>query len=382
MTTSFEVDAEQPVRPDLVKSTKERSWEDPRRLTQEGFEKQLPKVGLKTLEGFAFNTTNPIAFQRPDANSFLETCRLAYDEHVPLVLGPDEVWTAIVQATSAVVRSDPEAARRSMGVQHEGKKDLLINIPDFVKGAKDNPWERAFGMFGDKLAENVGKRRDLFDPTFSTTGVTEKAVMQVQMLDAFAPFFECYGRTMCGIPSIHLLGTPEDWSSIHTRVLALGEILPSWLHGPMVLVAREFENAAKGKADRKFWKHFFKRDGGSGGPYITGFVNVLFPFEGRRGHKNPLLDPENFKRAGASSFEERVYEKAGGMGSQGPNPDDIHSSISSVPVTWLYYDQTFKMKFAAGIVGVTVDNSIEGGGYRCAMGWMVGESTERATQDA
>jgi len=373
MPISFEVDPVKPSVPNLDNtcSEKPRTWKNPRCLTKELFESQLAKVGLKTVEGAGVNLTSPVQYQRPDGNSFLETCRKAYNEHVPLFLGPDEVWVAFSQATASFIRKEPEIARCALGVTHEGKKDLLVELPGFVKGDKANPWEQAFSNFGDALTKHVGKRRDLFDPSFSTTGKVEKASIQVQMLDTFSPFFKYYGRTCCGIPSIHLLGTAEDWRSINTRVVALGEILPPWIHDPMKLVAEKFESAALRNPDRKFWQNFVKIGGGSGGPYITGFINAFFPFESR-GHKNSFLNPENFKRCAVASFEERVYK--GSMGFDGPNPDDIHGSISSVPMTWLYYGEVIKMKFAAGMIGVTTSSADGVVGYRPTLGWMVGES--------
>lgn len=374
MTISFNVDSVKPSAPRLDGTSKGgRSYQDPRRLTKDQFEAQLSKVGLTTVESSATNATE-VEYQRPDANSFLEIWRRSYDEHVPLIMGPDEVWVALTQAVATHVRAEPENTRRAMGVTFEGKTDLVVNLPGFIKGAKDNPWNQAFAGFSDALAQNVGKKVDLFNPTFSTTGAIEKATIQVQMMDAFASYFEYYGRTMCGVPSIHLLGTQEDWKAISTRVQAFGEIVPSWIHEPLLLVATEFEKASSGKPNLSFWQNFLKVSGGSGGPYITGFINAFFPYIGQKNYKNTFLNPAKNTKLGFKNFEERVYSR--GMGMEGPNPDDLHSSICSVPMTWLYYSETIKMRFAAGIVGITADNSVEGGGYRCALGWTVGEASQ------
>ncbi|MCC6559247.1 MAG: DUF427 domain-containing protein [Polyangiaceae bacterium] len=37
-------------------------------------------------------------------------------------------------------------------------------------------------------------------------------------------------------------------------------------------------NSAEGDVDRAFWQSFYKLQSASGGPYVTGWINVLFPY--------------------------------------------------------------------------------------------------------
>jgi hypothetical protein len=45
---------------------------------------------------------------------------------------------------------------------------------------------------------------------FSTTGPVERVVSQVVLMDALRKYFTYVIRTICGIPTVTLEGTPAD----------------------------------------------------------------------------------------------------------------------------------------------------------------------------
>ena len=43
-------------------------------------------------------------------------------------------------------------------------------------------------------------------------------------------------------------------------------------------ILEEFIQASKNNINHEFWENIYKRRGGSGGPYITGWVIHFFPY--------------------------------------------------------------------------------------------------------
>lgn len=334
------------------------------------FAKGFVPLGIKegTIEAHKLDAKDEFVLMTPSNPSFLDTCRMAYDEHVPLVLSPDDVWLTMAQAVSKHIQLNAEDCRKAL-VPFEGKRELIVDLP-FIKGSQKNDWEWAFSQFGKQIEEHLGKKRDLFDPTFSTTTPTSKAAIQVQLMAAVSSFFDYRGRTCCGIPQITLLGEIEDWASILSRVNAFGEFYPKWAHEPLQHVAANFVRAAAGKPDLQFWRNFVKVEGGSGGPFVSGFINGLYPYTsyGRGAVPNRMLNSKDGK-----SFIDTVMTRT-----WGPALADFPPSSSAVDMKWDYLGTEYKMKLVAGIFGTNIDKSIHPtGAYRPLIGWVVGEASEQ-----
>ena len=56
---------------------------------------------------------------------------------------------------------------------------------------------------------------------------------------------------------------------------ALRDFDLSWWTDELGTVLDQFAEAASGRVDRKFWSSIYKISGGSGGPYITGWICIL-----------------------------------------------------------------------------------------------------------
>lgn len=299
--------------------------------------------------------------REPDRNSFLETCLAAYDQHVPLVLAPDDVWLASLQAVTKHIELHAEDARKAL-VDFEGKRLLEVFANDFIKGSPDNDWSRVFGQFagpGGQIEKFLGKRRDMFDPSFSTTTIAAKAAMQVQTMAALSPYFDYKVWTKCGLPTVTLLGSIEDWNSIVRRVEAFGEFYPQWAHSPLLQVVTEFAAAAAGNVNPAFWTGFVKGREGSGHYDVTGEINAFFPYLLGDEPNEALTQPK--RRDGSRVAAERGH---------------FPGSVASVPVLWTYYGTEYKMRLAAGCVGTMVHTSPDVNGLRPITGWVLGEQAQ------
>jgi len=293
-------------------------------------------------------------------NGFLRAAHISFDNHLPLTLSPDDIWTAIAHGFAAHVNNHAEELRKQF-VSHEGKKRINIRRDEFIKGSPDNDWMGGFAEFSDKIGECIGKKKDLLVSSFSTTGVIEKATSEIVLMDTMKRYIDYWCITKCGIPEITLLGTVEDWEQICERALALSEFkCEEWI-GALIVVLDEFVKAAKGNVNKSFWQRFYKLNDSSGGPYITGAINVFFPYIGKDASK---------PNTHMSTWQEDKIIWFGG----GPATYEIPMGLSLVPFTWDYYGRELPMQFIGGFVGTSQDQ--ETLAVKPALGWAVADRKE------
>jgi hypothetical protein len=286
---------------------------------------------------------------------------VAFDNHFPLSLSPDHIWTVVVQGLARHIRRDPERYRSRL-VEHEGREELVVRRDDFVLESRDNDWAGAIDEMSGQIREHIGEHRHrLLVPTFSTTGALERLVAQIGLMDTVSSYFEYSFATLCGIPSITLEGTPEDWSQLRRRVEVLAEFEMEWWSEVLAGVLASFEAAARGEVDRAFWSSMVKARNMSGGPYLTGWLAWLFPYlevvqleGGLEYERNPAL--------GRMDEEISLPSLPGGQ--------------SVVESNWRYLGRTLPMRLMGGFVGLGQTSE---GGLRPELGWMLVRHVENDT---
>ena len=310
-----------------------------------------------------FLRDRPLARRGGDAlHALLAAAHFAFDQHHPLVLSPDDIWLCIAQGFGTHANRDAEPLRSRIVGWSQGKEMISVRRDHFVKGSPDNDWPGCFSEFSDGIAAHVGKKRDLLVASFSTTGRVEKAASEIALMSALSSCFEFEVRTLCGIPRITLLGTAEDWKSVRMRAAVLSEFDLGWWCRALEPVLDQFVRASRGSVDVEFWRSLYKLRGGSGGPWVSGWINVLFPYlqaeEGPGWQRNPYLD----------GWQEEPEDEFGG----GPTHDDFPSGLSSVGFSWRYLTHELAMEFLGGFVGVSQDPGTLA--LRPAIGWAVREA--------
>jgi hypothetical protein len=298
---------------------------------------------------------------------------LAFSDHRPLVLSPDILWLLLAQGFANHVTANAEELR-SRFVKHPGKVVIAVRRDDFIKGSPENPWAEVFGKFTDQIREYIGEAtHDLLLPTFSTTGVVERAAAQIVLLDAMQSYFAYEFHSRCGIPQVVLEGTADDWKELAERTRDFGSSELAWWTETLRPILDEFIAAAQGKLNQRFWRSIYKRDNGSGGPYTTGWITAFFPYlkDSRTGHatcKNPWL------ARGGEELQELLYppgETDRRRFGHGPTTDEFPSGLARAPFRWEYLEQSFEMEFLGGFVGVRQDTATLR--LRPEIGWAVRE---------
>lgn len=193
-------------------------------------------------------------------------------------------------------------------------------------------------------------------------------------MDAFQPYFEYEMAGGCGIPSITLHGTVDDWKSVRRRAQMLSEFgLERWTN-VLLPVLDEIVRTAQGDVRTDFWKSFFRYQSGSGPAELTGWFHVLFPYLQKfESGKRTLFENEHLAtwESGFRIAEARPdwrIEKV-----QGPAVGELPGAIASAPVKYTQHPagSEHQLRFVAGMFGVVQDEAT--GTLAPEFGWAVVE---------
>jgi hypothetical protein len=325
----------------------------------------LHKRTRSVLEAGASNLDGLIVTQ---ANPFVYAIHRAFADHLPLVLSPDDLWLCIAQAFGLHVNLHAEALRDRL-VSHQGKLTIQVRRDEFVMGSANNDWPGVFEEFSQQLECHLGDVANLVVADFSTTTAVERGVSQIVLMSAMQPYFKYDLVTLCGIPSITLLGTPDDWRAIRRRAEAFAQYdLDSWISA-LQPILDQFVAASTGDVDRKFWQSIYKLHDRSGGPYVSGWINTLFPYIKRHGE----LPGTNSGELQVNEFLQR-WDGANGEEMRLPTITKFPWGLSRAPLVWNYYLTDFPMEFLGGFVGVSQNPDTMA--VRPAIGWAVRKTVD------
>ncbi len=299
----------------------------------------------------------PLLVNSYNLHGLVAAAHLAFMDHRPLVLSPDDVWLCIAQGFAIHVDQNAEALRRRL-VSHEGQAKIVVIRNNFRRGAPDNDWQGCFREFSEEIGAYLGDTHSLIVADFSTTGPIERAASEIVLMAAMRNYFDYVLVTRCGIPSITLVGTEDDWRSIRRRAEALADFDLGWWLRMLLPLLDQFISAAEGRADREFWRSFYKWNDSSGGPFVSGWINLFFPYL------------EDQARDGSSLLIRN--DCVAGLVHEGICTDKFPAGMSAAPFVWEYFGTPIPMKLFGGFAGVPQDPRSMA--LRPTIGWAVAEA--------
>jgi hypothetical protein len=291
---------------------------------------------------------------RADYHAFFSALHAAFVDHRPIVLSPDMIWLLIAQGFAIHVTEHAEEMR-SHFVSHEDQKTLVVIRDDFIKGSLKNPWENVFDEFSTHIRREIGDtNHELIVSQFSTTGVIEKAVNEVVLMDSMKAYLKYTVLTWCGIPEVRLEGTHEDWVRLAKKTEKLGNAFElQWWTERMLPILETIADHSNGQGDPAFWRDIYKWKDSSGGPYIDGWIIAFIPyFATYKGMRKTSF------ATGVNEFEHNSI-----------TTKDLPSGLSKVPFIWDYRGTEYKMEFVAGFTSFTQDRDTFA--VRPKIGWAV-----------
>lgn len=292
-----------------------------------------------------------------DYHPFIASIHNAYAEHRPLTVSPDMFWILIAQGFANHVNMNSEEMRHYF-VEHEGKKQIVIQRDNFLKGSPENDWAGCFEEFSEEIRKEIGDdNHKSIVVGFSTTGRIEKAASEVVLMDSMQSYFEFGMMTCCGIPFVNIEGTAEDWGLLYERTENLGKKygLGWWTEG-LLLILEQIVDNVRGK-DNGVWQDIYKENSvGSGAPYSTGWIVEFLPYLqfGDNLRKNPFL---------GDFFKKDRYLR------RGPATNNWPSGVSKVPFTWNYNGTIYEMELIAGFTSLAQDEDTMA--LKSRIGWAV-----------
>lgn len=183
----------------------------------------------------------------------------AYANHQSVTLTPDMIWLLISQGFTRYVNAHEEELRPLL-VSHDGKMDLTI-MTDKNLLTEEADWPTLIDGFASQIGEYTkGDIAKTITSDFTTTGSVERVASQITLMESVKSYFEyIVYRVACGIPSITLKGTVNDWQRIlekteQLRQLGFGE----WVNA-LEPILQQFVQAAKGHPKQAFWKDMVKK---------------------------------------------------------------------------------------------------------------------------
>lgn len=303
-----------------------------------GVKQAIALAGEKEVDGFShvdasFILGEPLGIKNP----LLAAVYLAFSHHLPLTLSPDAIWNTLMLGVSTHVAKDPEKHRHAF-VSHQGKKTLLVRDDTLRKGCGTNNWGKIAHQFTAQIAENLSGVAAIkaLNTKFTTTDEVASIAHAIVFMDVVKSYFEYRVTTACGIPTVELTGTKEDWQKLRKGLALLDDLDLSPWRAQLDRILLHFEGAFDNKIEQPFWNDIFLKHGafGSGGvTTISGWIANFFLYT-----SDGVLNPGALGEAGVRL-----------------DPVDIPCGLSETPFTWEYFSQEFKMLLRGGLVGVVVD---------------------------
>lgn len=210
-------------------------------------------------------------------NGFLFAIYKAYADHRPLILSPDDLWLTLCQGFGNHLVLHGKELEAQL---------LLPNHPDKISIRNDelvlenpNTWSDLINGFSNEIKSYAKPEiLDLIQGDFTTTTPLISTVYQITLMDAMKTFFEYESASGCGIPSITLLGTTDDWTKIYEEVDQFKQFgMEEWVD-EVKPILKEFIEASKGNENLEFWQSIYKTMSFYGTSAMSGWVIKLYPY--------------------------------------------------------------------------------------------------------
>ena len=217
--------------------------------------------GKKYLNGVIKTSLGDENLVNCDFNTFSKGMMQAFAYHRPVVLSPDMIWLLISQAFAHHINLNADELRDRI-VEHEGKMLLTaVSDVDLLADPDHVDWNYIFTDFENMISANTKNGiAELVTADFSTTGPTEKIASQITLMESVKSYFEYEVMyTVCGIPDVTLLGTPDDWRKVRQKASRLSGYGLDWWIEELDPVLEQFVRASEGDVDIEFWQGMVKK---------------------------------------------------------------------------------------------------------------------------
>jgi hypothetical protein len=292
-------------------------------------------------------------------NGFLRAAIAAYNRHHHLIIRPEDIWNSILTQFALYVNANAENLRSTF-VSHEGKRKLVLEGAGTIHSFD---WSIFAIQMTKLLSQNIDDPdlRSWILPSFSTTTPTDIVIGSILMLGTLQKYFQYICRSACGIPSVTLLGTKEDWQNILSRLPKLASFgseaaqFGNLLTPVLEHLVDSFDNPTSEKT-LSFWSRICHlRPLGSGSKELSGWITAFcfWDSEGKCLYAR-WASKMAMKR---NTRDGQVWCELDGVQFHRLDMSEIPSGSSSVPVIVDDDGKLYDTLMVAGSVGVEVSAS-------------------------
>ena len=237
-----------------------------------------------------------------EKSSLIQGLVLAYKNHYPITITPDMIWILILQGFSRFMEKYADKVREKF-VNFSGKKDLTILRDNLTPStATKEDWDGIMKEFVEKIGNHVGQETiDNLECNFSTTTPAAQVTSQVSLMSAMKQYFTYKLRMLgCGISTINLEGSIQDWEKIKTKLEFLTKKGLEWYTKHLIPIIDKIIESKKyynnnGKLNDElieFWKGMIRLKG-EGGMYDPHMINGwIVKFIPNLNGKDPMVYEE------------------------------------------------------------------------------------------
>jgi hypothetical protein len=287
------------------------------------------------------DSISPFIEYRSKTSSFLDVLMLAYANHYPMEISPDDIWLMILDGFRLHVKNNRNALKNRFVAPGT---DTVITVLDNSLSFESthNEWFWTIASLSELLQSKLPKKTGVpLKTKFSTTSPVDNNISRSMVMAVASEYYSFVVRTSCGIPKIKVNGTKEDWVLLKESFnkLALQLNMKWWTKG-LNPVLDEFINIFDGKINLEHWKNIYKyyNPKGCGSPSFDGWISRFLPYT-----KELTNNGEVYVKH--SDWNKRIYFH------------DVPSGITFVDVKWIYYGRTIPLKLYTGFIGIQVDTT-------------------------
>ncbi len=266
-----------------------------------------------------------------------DAVHVAFSQHRPLTLSPDDIWLVIAQGFGHHVAENAKTLRRRL-VRHQGRCELSANVDDLSLAS----FELAIASFSSRIrAATDPVLHETLVCDFSTTTPAVHTASEVALMDTFSSYFDYSMSCICGIPTITIEGTVDDWLRIRARVEVLETYGLEWWVSRLRPILDQFVLAAAENPTLEFWKAIYKPVKAYGDDVATGWITDLFPYLGDAPDRRRNHVFQHAREDWALTIDEGVPTRNSlfsPLSSKGVRPVSVPSGLSSVPVKVKFKD--------------------------------------------
>ena len=288
--------------------------------------------------------TEETSFFNTNKKSLIQGLITAYKKHYPITISPDMIWLLFLQGYSRFMEKYHEKVRYNY-VNFENKKTISVTRNNMIpERATNQVWNGIIDEFTQKIKNQVGENLiSNLESDFTTTTPVSLITSQVSIISAMKNYFN-YQLEFdgCGISSITLEGSLEDWQKIKSKLEFFSKKemnLLWWIEYLMpiidnIIMTKIYYNQNKDINEelRNFWKDIIRiKEGHAYDPnVINGWIINFIP---------------DF-----SEDEPALYDEL--------EEDDVPDQIISCPLELTVIDKEtikYKCSLASGFYGMVQD---------------------------